>query len=241
MIKYAILIPTTSNKRNYDSYTDTDLYQRFIKSFLLTYNNNYKFKIYIGIDADDKFYNDAGVQEKLLRFMSVMKNVDIQFYKFDNNYKGDVGAIWTKLYEYAIEEKNEYFLQIGDDVVLQHRGWDTSSILKLKENFGIGVCGLVDAGRRRYNPTDSLITQGVVTKIHYNIFGFLYPPELRSWYIDNFIGDIYEIWGYKYIIPESILNTGGDPRYVVPADCEEQYKICMIKYKDKIKNYLHYN
>ena len=65
---------------------------------------------------------------------------------------------------------NEYFLQIGDDVVLQHRGWDTSSILKLKENFGIGVCGLVDAGRRRYNPTDSLITQGVVTKIHYNIF-----------------------------------------------------------------------
>ena len=237
MYNIAILIPCTSNKRNYTSYCKTDLYDKFIKSFLSTYEHKYNYKLFIGIDEDDKFYQDKGVQDNFNRFMSVMKNVDIQFYSFDTSFKGDVGKIWTNLYKYAIDENYDYFLQVGDDVVLLHQLWVTECIEELQKTFNIGVVGLTDYGRKRYNPNDTLITQAFVSRSHYKIFGFLFPPELKSWYIDNYIGDIYEIENLKSIVPQGIENTGGEPRYDIPKDCKEMYDIAMYKYRNKIKDF----
>ena len=55
--KIAILIPSTSNKRDWKIMQDSYLYKFTLKSFLLTYNrnNNYQYKFFIGIDDDDEF------------------------------------------------------------------------------------------------------------------------------------------------------------------------------------------
>ena len=237
MYSIAIIIPATSNKRNYESYCKTDLYEKFMKSFLLTYEDDYQYKIFIGINKSDKFYQDKGLQDNFKRFISVMKNVEIEFYSFSDTYIGDVGSIWTKLYEYALDENYDYFLQIGSDVELINKEWCSSAINKIKETYNIGVVGLTDYGRKRYDMSDSLITQGFVSREHYKIFGFLYPPELKSWYIDNWLGDIYQIENLKHIIPQGIENTGGEPRYEIPSDCKEQYHKCMYKYRNKIKDF----
>ena len=236
--KIGILIPTTSNKRDYSSYTDSDLYSKFIKSFLLTYEKQYNYKLFIGIDIDDKFYQDKGLQDKFNRFISVMENVEIEFYSFDISFKGNVCAIWTKLYEYALNDNYDYFLNIGDDVLLLDKGWVSSCINQLKKTFNIGVVGLTDVGRKQYNPDDTLITQAFVSRSHYKIFGFFFPHELKSWYCDNFLGDIYEKHNLKFIIPEGIINTGGEPRYEIPQDCKEMYNLAMFKYSNKIPDFL---
>ena len=237
MYKIAILIPCTSNKRNYSSYCKTDLYDKFIKNFLLTYDHKYNYKLFIGIDEDDVFYQDKVLQQQFLRFTSVMKNINIEFYSFDTSFKGDVGKIWSYLYKYAIDDNYDYFLQAGDDVVLLHQGWVTSCIEELQKTFNIGVIGLTDYGRRRYDPTDTLITQSFVSRSHYKIFGFYFPPELKSWYIDNWLGDIYEKEKLKSIVPQGIENTGGEPRYIIPPDCKEMYEISMHKYRNNIKDF----
>ena len=82
--KVALLIPSTTHERNWQKYSDTDLYKINMKSFLLTYCHNHSYTYYIGIDEDDKIYSDPKQQEAFKRFINIMKNVDIQFISMKN-------------------------------------------------------------------------------------------------------------------------------------------------------------
>ena len=52
-MKIAILIPSTTNNRNWNCITDTYLYNSIIY-FVSKYNTEYEYKFYVGIDKDDK-------------------------------------------------------------------------------------------------------------------------------------------------------------------------------------------
>jgi hypothetical protein len=237
MNNIAILIPATSNKRYYNKLEDTDLYKYFFRSFFNTYNLNYKYTIYLGIDENDIFYQNDFIKSKILQLISVMRNTEIKIVNIEKKLKGFVCKIWNKLYELAIKENNDYFCQCGSDIEFHDKDWVDASIYQLKNNKNIGVVGLTDQGRKNFNENDDLITQSFVSKKHYEIFNFYFPPEIDNWCIDNWIGDIYEKHNLKYIIPHRILNMGGPPRYNVPQNYKEQYNLAMIKYKKNIENY----
>jgi len=228
-MKVAVLVPATSNRRDWTNFKQTDLYNYLFKSFFTTYNKNHNYTFYIGIDDDDKLYNNPDVIEEINKFFSVMINTDINIITFGSEYKGKPCNIWNRLYELSLKE-NDYFLQIGSDIEFVDCNWCECMIETLKKNDNVGVVGLTDLGRKQYDKNDTLLTQTMVSKKHYEIFGFYFPPELISWFSDNWIGDIYDRYGRKFIIPQRILNKGGEPRYDVPEDCRYQYQVCLEKY-----------
>jgi len=233
----SILVPATSHKRNYNSFKDTDLYIYLFKSFFSTYDKEHNYTIYLGIDQDDKFYHNVDVQNDIKKFISVMINTKIKIIDFNFNYKGNPCAIWTSLYYLAYHTTSNYFVQVGSDIMFLDKHWINCAIQKLKDNDDLGVVGLADQGRKEYNPKDSLFTQTIVSRKHLEIFGFYFPPEIKNWGCDNWIGDIYDKNNLKHYIYQRIYNCGGEPRYDVPLDFKDQYYNAMEKHKNKIKLY----
>jgi len=242
MKNIAVLIPITSNKRNWQNLKETDLYSHFFKSFFTTYNPEFNYTIYLGIDKDDKLYNQENVQIEIDNFIKVMKNTSVKMLFLDNKkYKGKPCWIWNELFFYSIKDNNDYYIQCGSDISFIDKNWVDCTMNNLDYKNGLGVVGLVDEGRKEINQQDSLLTQTMVTKKHFEIFGFYFPWNLPSWASDNWIGDIYEKDDLKSRIPHRLYNLGGNPRYDVPKDYIDNYKKSMKKYKDHIKNFISQN
>ena len=235
MENIAVLVPVTSNMRLYQSFKDTDLYNYLFKTFFTTYDFNFNYTFYLGIDDDDKFYNDENIINEIKKYISVMKNTNVKLF-FIKNYKGNPAGIWTYLYKEALKD-NDYFIQVGSDINFVDKGWVKESVDILKSKNGLGVVGLQDKGRLSFNPNDKLLTQSIVSKVHYDIFNFYFPPEIKSWCCDDFITDIYEKHNLVYRINKGFYNLGGRPRYIIPENYNQQYEIAMEKYKNNILDF----
>jgi len=232
----ALLVPATSHKRSYTCFKETDLYCYLFKSFFTTYSQEHNYTIYLGIDESDKFYQNKEIQNAIKKFISAMKNTEILIYDFDDSYKGNVAGIWSQLYKEAYDS-NDYFIQIGSDIIFMDNDWINVAIDKLKNNDDIGVVGLVDQGRKELYPNDRLLTQSIVSKKHRDIFNFYFPPEILNWACDNWITDIYENQDLVYRIPHRFYNFGGSERYNIDKDFKTNYNICMKKYQNNIRDY----
>jgi hypothetical protein len=242
MKNIAVLIPITSNKRKWKTLKETDLYDIFFKTFFATYNSNYNYTIYLGIDKDDELYNKQEVIDDIYRFINIMKNTKVKMIFFDKEkYKGKPCWIWNELFLFSIKDNNNYFIQCGSDIHFLDKNWVECCINNLDMKCGLGVVGLTDLGRTQINPQDTLLTQTIVTKTHYDIFGFYFPWNLPSWSSDNWIGDIYHNEQLKSRIPQRLFNLGGTPRYTVPDDHKQKYNQSMNKYKDHIKKFISNN
>jgi hypothetical protein len=239
-MKIAVIIPVTSNKCNYNNFKHTDLFNILFKSFFTTYDSTHEYRFYLGIDSDDEFYQNENVQNDIKKFINIMKNTDILFLTIDSIHKGNVCHIWNGLFKKAYEDNYDYFVQIGSDIYFQDKDWVNACLDILKQNNDIGVVGMTDQGRKKYNPYDTLLTQSFVSRKHMEIFGFYYPYEFKNWFIDDWISEIYEKSNKKFIIPHRIYNCGGPPRYNIYGDrtlCDKM----LIKYKDNIINYINPN
>jgi hypothetical protein len=235
MENIAVLVPITSNLRLYKSFKDTDLYNYLFKTFFTTYDKDNNYTFYLGIDDDDKFYNDESIINEIKKYISVMQNTEVKLF-FLKDYKGNPAGIWSYLYKEALKH-NDYFIQVGSDINFINNGWINQSINILKSKNGLGVVGLKDKGRLSFNPNDTLLTQSIVSKIHYDIFNFYFPPEIKNWGCDNFITDIYEKHNLVYRIDKGFYNLGGNPRYNICNDFKEQYNIAIEKYKNNILDF----
>jgi hypothetical protein len=56
-MKVAFLVPTTSHDRDWKTIEETYLYKYFLQS--LTLSTNYKYTVYLGVDHDDKLFNES--------------------------------------------------------------------------------------------------------------------------------------------------------------------------------------
>lgn len=210
MFKIAILIPSTSRNRDWHTIKDSYLYSLTLKSFLHTYTLNYTYKFYIGIDDDDKFYNDENIA-KFKRFCSVMKNIDIEFVKFDNISKGHCTKMWNMLFKKSYNDDYNYFFQCGDDIQFLTKGWVDECVKQLQNHNDIGMTGPINNNNR-------ILTQSFVSRKHMEIFGQYFPEEIINWCCDDWINFVYYP---KYIYPLNehlCLNLGGKPRYTINND-----------------------
>ena len=130
-MKIAVIIPVTSNKCHYNNFQDTDLFNILFKSFFTTYSLDHVYKIYLGIDSDDKFYQNNNIQNDIKKFINVMKNTTIELLSIDSKYKGNVCHIWNELFKKSYEDNNDYFVQIGSDIHFQDKDWVNACIYLL--------------------------------------------------------------------------------------------------------------
>ena len=223
MDKIAFLIPSTSNNRLWSSYDQTYLF----KSLDMLNKNYPNLNIYISYDKDDKLYST-----EMDKIISQYKKLKFKVIISDNIDKGNVVGHWNKLLKEAYHDNIEYFYLIGDDIQYpDNNEWLPNMINKLKENNNIGFSA-GDSG----NPKLPM-TQFIINKKHYEIFGFAFNPMIKNWYCDNYMCELYPKRYINYFEDIKLLNTGGEPRYQ-PLDHSKLYKALVKRDKPKLRKYI---
>jgi len=249
--KIAFLVPSTTNKRNYDNIHQTELYKHLLPS-VLNVSGDFQISVYVGYDDDDKLFSNID----LPKFYPPLYNNDKCNNPTDNGtnslgYEGDdcfdgifdikwipVKAmkgkpthIWNHLGELAIKDGFEYLMVLGDDIICDKRKeWLGIFIKELKKNNNIGY----SAG---FSNNNDIPTQFLIHKTHIDIFGFIYPPQIVNWGCDDWMSQIYGIkWG-NWLKEYQLLNVGGEPRYDIVFS-ENFIKAIVKRYKPTLHRYL---
>jgi hypothetical protein len=205
-MKIGLLIPSTSNGREWTNIKESYLYELTFKTFLLTQNPEHEYVFYIGIDRGDKIY-DTPQKDELLRFKLIFKNVDIQFIYMDCK-KGHLTRMWNILFQRAYDEECDYFYQCGDDIKFHTKGWVNDSISTLIANKNIGITGPT-------NNNHFILTQVFVSRKHMEIFGHFFPEEIINWGCDDWYNWVYRP-NYSFPLKTHYCsNEGGKPRYAI--------------------------
>jgi hypothetical protein len=211
-MKVGILIPSTSKGRIWTTYLDSYLYNLTLKTFLLTYDQEHEYVFYIGVDKYDIIYDDKTQCENFRRFVSIMKNVRIDFIYMDGIEKGHLTKMWNRLFEKAYAENCDYFFQCGDDICFKTKGWINECIKMILLANGLGMTGPI-------NNNPYILTQTFVSRKHMETFGYYFPEEIINWYCDDWINEVYkEINHYFPLTVHYCENAGGDPRYNINND-----------------------
>jgi len=233
-MKIAFLIPSTSKGTKAKKLESTLLFKYLIQSLIRTLSSEHKYTLYYAIDDDDKLYSKLQTKKKILN-KRYYGNLDITpvILSTKNIEKGNVVGYWNMLFERAYLDGNDYFVQCGDDIVFHDNFWLDMCIINLNDALNIGCCSPQDIRM------PNLMTQSVVSRKHMEIFGYYYPPELTSWFCDNWITDVYGK-SFCQFLQCGLENKGGAPRYT-PPDWEITKKLCsdlVTRDKPKILNYI---
>lgn len=214
MKKIAFLIPSKGD--NWNNIEKSVLFKNTLTTFKPEINHSYLF--YIGFNHDDTFYNREKIQND---FKRQFPKYIFHFVKYDKTVlKGHLTKMWNILYLKALQNSEhfiQYFYQCGDDIQFFTSGWLNKSIEILKKNNNIGIAG---------PKCDhvQLLTQLLVSRVHYAIFQCLFPEYIFNWGCDDWINFIYSP-DYIFIqYNHECENNGGPPRYET-----KKYNIKKIK------------
>jgi len=206
-MKIGCIIPATSKGRVWKKIEESYLYQATLKSFVLTYDKEHQYIFYIGIDKNDPIYDTDYNKEKLRKFCSVMKNMEIEFIYMDGITKGHLTVMWNRLFEKAYNDGCDYFFQCGDDIEFKTKKWVNDCIATLQKSGDIGLVGPINNNPR-------ILTQSFVSRKHMELFGYYFPPEIINWFCDDWINDVYKGINKFYPLNAHLcINIGGKPRY----------------------------
>lgn len=196
----ALLIPTSSKYKSWEKFSDSFLSLFFLKSF----KTELPVKIFLGVDQDDPFYTKSEVLED----MKTQIKFDFHITRYQNVEKGHLTKMWNILFDTAYRDENiNYFFQCGDDIFFQD-DWLTKGVEKLRENNDIGIVGPIDLNNTK------LLTNVLVSRKHMEIFGYFFPEEIRNWYCDDWINNVYALRGRLYRVEGYYIeNKGGKERY----------------------------
>jgi hypothetical protein len=228
MKKVAFCVPSTTNKREWSQINETDLWSVLLTQLEDKTPTDCEICLYIGYDDDDKVFSQL---EQRMKANAIFKNFQIKWIEFTDLEKGHVTTIWNGLAKKAIDDGYEYLKILGDDISLPNdKGWLSCFINKLKKNQNIGyVSG--------WSNNNSIPTQFLLHKTHYDIFGFIYPEEIKNWGCDNWLHEVYPnrygLWLKNY----QLLNVGGEPRYDIVWN-EKFVKAIVKRYKTKFNRFI---
>jgi hypothetical protein len=222
------------------------LYNLTIKTFLITYNKGIKNKFYIGYDDDDSIFANKKEQDYLVRFLSIMKNAEIEFISMSGIKRGHLTVMWNRLFEKAYLDGNEYFFQCGDDINFKSVGWVDDCIKFLKSHDNIGLTGPINNNNR-------ILTQSFVSRKHMEIMSYFFPPEILNWCCDDWINEVYKPNNFFPAVNHYCSNDGGAERYEINGNPNfknmNQYQSnsqalrqsiipLVVRDKNKLNNYL---
>ena len=244
-----LILATSNNRNNWNSIKDSYLYNLTLKSSLLTINREHKYIYYIGIDKNDRIFDNEKEQEEILKFQNAFKHITIEFIVYDNNKipKGYATLMWNVLFEKAYNDGCDYFYQCGDDMEFKTKNWINDSINILKSKNNIGLTGPINNNNR-------ILTQSFVSRKHMEIFGWYFPKEIKNWCCDDWYNIVYHP-NYLYPLKNHFAeNKGGQPRYKINNDnnfasnnmmfknnvdkLRKDTQILANKHKKLIENYL---
>lgn len=198
-MKVAFLVPTTSRGRRWHDIRHTYLNRILLHSLQSQSPDTVAF--YIGFDTDDPLYAKL---EARLALEAFHPQFTFRWHGFAPD-RGNVTAIWNGLAQLASADGFEYFMVCGDDITFPV-GSLAHFWRHLQANRNVGWA----SGR---SGNDRIATQFLVHQTHLTLFGWVFPPQIRNWYCDDFLHHVYpppyRSWHRQY----ELDNGGGVERY----------------------------
>jgi glycosyltransferase involved in cell wall biosynthesis len=175
--------------------------------------------IVLGIDEFDTFFDNTKTKQRMKDLFSDIFIDDVNFEMLRSHYRGKLCRIWDFLADKAVKRQCDFLLLVGDGVVFRTTDWKTdieSQFTKVSLSrdlpFGIGVIAFRDEAFEVFP------TFPVIHRIHFEIFGCLFPVEFINQHGDPFLFEIYRRFGASEFAFTATLNNtiGGnlDGRYV---------------------------
>ena len=227
-MKVAFLIPSTTHKRDDWSKAEDTLLWTILCISLEKYTPQHQIKLFIGYDCDDRIYS---VPDERLKFSAVFKNFEIEWFSQGIEMKGQLSTIWNNLGDVAMSQGYDYMKVLGDDIKMPNdAGWLGCFINKLRKNQNLGW----SAG---WSNNENIPTQFLIHKTHYEIFNFIYPPEIATWGVDDWMYQVYPAKYRNWLKSYPLYNCGGSPRYEITFS-EKFVKMIVKRHKPKLSRYL---
>lgn len=237
-MKIAILVPTTTNNTKFKNLNDTHLFKYLIPSLMNTLPEDLQYSIYYAIDDNDKIYNKIQNRKKLLnpqyykQFTNKSFKITMKPFILSTKYihKGNVVAMWNMLFKKAYDDGCDYFFQTGDDIVFYQKDWLRTCLKQIIANNNIGISAPNDINNMR------ILTQSIVSRKHYDIYGYYFNPKITNWGCDDWINGVYN-QQFLRRNNTTLCNKGGKPRYEV-VNNRELWDELIIEDKKKLVKYL---
>ncbi|KAG1790699.1 NAD-dependent epimerase/dehydratase [Suillus plorans] len=219
-ITFAILLPITSRGLEGPEKSLENL-RTFAKSLARTTWRDtrelglvhFQVKIYLGIDADDEFLLRRAGNSEMLNIELLLSEEGITDVSTEicNVPRGHVCAIWRQCAHRAWKEKADYFVLMGDDVVLLDEGWmrdihEQFALIAQHEHVpqGMGCVAFTDV------TFPGMPTFPVIHRTHMNAFGGqVIPNVFINQDGDPFLFQLYRKWGCSRMIPSRLCNGIG--------------------------------
>lgn len=210
----ALLIASTSRGCDWKSIDDCPLINTLLKPLV---EGGVKpgdgIKVFLSVDNGDEFYDNPTRFEEIKARFGVAVD-DIFMVSSPNPDKSPVHA-WNVAFNAAVTypgEKIDTFFQIGDDVQLLT---PKETLIEMATLSKPGYMVFpVDGTYMKGRP--NLATQSMVTRDHHEKFGFYFPPEIKNWFCDDWISEVYLKAG-RCLRTSSVAlrSTFAKPRYKV--------------------------
>jgi hypothetical protein len=206
--RIAILVPSKSQGEDVNATVLVRILLRSLASSITADEYaNFLYTIYIGYDEGDSLIgNRQNALQSAIDIVMRTKKILVRYHQLPA--VESVAFFWNTLFAVALQDGNDYFYQLNDDVELATSGWTGKFVKWLLDHSGLGVVGPND---RLWSC--ALLTQSFVSRRHWDLFGFYFPPEIKDWYSDNWISQVYGGDNTKCIPDVHIVNGAVSTRY----------------------------
>jgi len=220
LITFAILLPITSRGSAAQDDCLVGL-RRFAQSLVSTTcydtralgTTRYRFRIYFVIDRVDAYLlQSSGGLDRPTIVVHEARIHDTVSLESDAP-PGRVCDLWRLCARRAYNDGCDYFVLMGDDVILQDEGWmrtvhaefaRISSEMRMP--FGFGCVALTDTS------FPGMPTFPVIHRTHMEIFnGEVVPEAFINQDGDPFLFQLYRRWGCSAMVEKRIVNNVGGP------------------------------
>jgi len=222
----AFLVPSTTRHRDWETIEDTCLYDTLLRT-LDKHTPPVDISVYIGYDRDDEIYSK---EEERLKVNAIFMKFKIVWIEFEPD-PGNVVAVWNGLMKVALSHGFNWFKILGDDIRMPNDpSWLRVLQKAIVKNNYVGW----GAG---YSNNDNIATQFLIHRTHWEIFEFVFPPQIKNYFCDDWMNEVYpekyKIWRKDY----PLLNTGGLPRYI-PRNDRKLCDMLVRRHKKEIPEFL---
>uniref|UniRef100_A0A6C0KS12 Uncharacterized protein n=1 Tax=viral metagenome TaxID=1070528 RepID=A0A6C0KS12_9ZZZZ len=226
--KVAILVNVCGRNLTCTKLDETPFYKIFLPFFQTSKEEQYEYKIFVGIDDNDCFF---------LPFVDEMKQNSLLHIVLLQDCNHKPARAWNILFETAYKDGYEYFFQIGDDVAMITSNWTSRFINTLEKNANFGVTGPCDEMIFKWRSERGLhqvIENAFVHRTHYDIFGTLFHTDINNQFCDDWITLVYDKFAMINLNVKS-ENTVRNARYNLEK--VDKIKEYIDKGKEKIEKY----
>lgn len=232
-----VLIPVTSRKQDLRCLEDTLLYQLPLASIGPTIQNStsQSFQIFVGYDTGDPFFDNSTTLAALSAHMSTaLPSVAFEAVRVRNPTQQPMPVL-NSLSRAAYSAGCDFMYHIDDDTEFVTPDWATRFESTLR-SFVPPLWGVV--GPTCHEGNNAVITHDFVHRTHLDLFRTHYPPQLTTWWFDDWITNVYGP-SNTHKLPDVIVRDHPERtvlRYDVNWESADQLPALTVEGRQHVRN-----